>query len=134
MSPRIAATHWRRQVKVFEAYGCRFVRQRGDHLVYEHPEARRPVIIPRYDEIPVSVIRTNMRTVGMTRDEYLAKAGALRMRDGDPPLVFEIAGAGGYGPASERDPSLVLEDLRGGRISRAAAVSVYGLSEADLPQ
>ena len=59
-------------MRVFEAFGCRFVRQRGDHLVFEHPDARRPVIIPRYDEVPVSVIRANMNTVGMSREEYFA--------------------------------------------------------------
>lgn len=41
-------------------------------MVYDHPQARRPVIIPRYDEVPVTVIKTNMTTVGMTPDEYFA--------------------------------------------------------------
>jgi predicted RNA binding protein YcfA (HicA-like mRNA interferase family) len=46
------------------------LRQSRSHLVYDHPKARRPVIIPKYEEVPVTVIRTNMRTVGMTREEY----------------------------------------------------------------
>lgn len=70
--PRLAPTDWKTQVRIFEAYGCTFVRQRGDHLVYDHPKARRPVIIPTYDEVPVTVIKTNMGTVGMTREEYFA--------------------------------------------------------------
>ena len=28
--------------------------------------------IPKYDEIPVTVIMNNMKTVGMTREEYLS--------------------------------------------------------------
>ena len=72
MSAKIAPTNWRTQVRVFEAFGCRFVRQKGDHLVFSHSAARRPVIIPRYDEVPVTIIRTNMRTVGMTREQYFA--------------------------------------------------------------
>ncbi len=56
--PRITPTHWETQVRIFEAFGCKFVRQRGDHLVYDHPNARRPVIISKYDEVPVTVIKT----------------------------------------------------------------------------
>ena len=69
--PRITPTDWQTQVHVFEAYGCVFVRQKGDHLIYRHPNARRPVVIPRYREVTVTVIKANMRTVGMTREEYL---------------------------------------------------------------
>lgn len=68
--PKLLPTDYQTQVRVFEKYGCVFVRQRGSHLVYDHPKARRPVVIPKYDEVPVTVIRANMRTVGMTRDEY----------------------------------------------------------------
>jgi len=68
--PRLAPTSWRVQARIFEAYGCTFVRQQGSHLIYDHPRAMRPVIIPRYEEIPVTVIRSNMRTLGMTREEY----------------------------------------------------------------
>jgi hypothetical protein len=31
----------------------------------------RPVVIPTYDEAPVFVIRNNMRSAGMSREEYL---------------------------------------------------------------
>jgi len=68
--PRITPTDWQTQVRIFEAYGCVFVRQKGDHLIYRCPGARCPVVIPRYEEIPVTVIQANMRTVGMTREEY----------------------------------------------------------------
>ncbi len=68
--PRIIPTDWRTQVRIFEAYGCVFMRQKGDHLIYRHPRARRPVVIPRYKGITVTVIKSNMRTVGMTREEY----------------------------------------------------------------
>jgi len=53
--PKIVPTDWRIQVKIFEKFGCKFERQKGDHLVYSFPEARRPIIIPKYDEIPVTI-------------------------------------------------------------------------------
>jgi predicted RNA binding protein YcfA (HicA-like mRNA interferase family) len=68
--PKIYPTSWKIQVKIFEEFGCKFVRQKGDHLVFNYPGARRPVIIPKYDEITVAIIRINMRTVGMSREDY----------------------------------------------------------------
>jgi len=68
--PRITPTDWQTQVRIFEIHGCIFMRQKGDHLIYRYPGARRPVVIPRYKEITVTVIKANMRTVGMTREEY----------------------------------------------------------------
>jgi len=69
---RIKPTDWKTQVKLFEKYGCIFVRQKGDHMIFHHKNANRAVVIPKYDEIPVTVILNNMKTVGMTREEYLS--------------------------------------------------------------
>jgi hypothetical protein len=30
----------------------------------------RPVVIPTYDEVPISIIRNNLKTAEITRDEY----------------------------------------------------------------
>lgn len=34
------------------------------------PNAGRAVVIPEYDEIDADIIKNNMRTAGMSRDEY----------------------------------------------------------------
>ncbi|NQE45478.1 hypothetical protein C5S31_05600 [ANME-1 cluster archaeon GoMg2] len=67
---KLKLTNWQTQVKIFEKYGCILVRQKGDHLIFHHENVKRAVVIPKYDEIPVTVIRNNMKTVGMTREEY----------------------------------------------------------------
>ena len=67
---KLSSTDWRTQVKIFERFGCRYIRQKGSHLIYHHPNAKRAVVIPRYDEVPVTIIRSNMRTVNMNREEY----------------------------------------------------------------
>lgn len=41
-------------------------------MIFHHKNAKRAVVIPKYDEIPVTVILNNMKTVGMTREEYLS--------------------------------------------------------------
>ncbi|MEA3281155.1 MAG: type II toxin-antitoxin system HicA family toxin [Euryarchaeota archaeon] len=69
---KIKPTNWQTQVKIFEKYGCVFVRQKGDHLIFHHENAKRAVVIPKYGEIPVTIIRNNMNTVGMIRDEYFS--------------------------------------------------------------
>ena len=40
-------------------------------MVYHFPGALRPVVIPKYREIPVFIIRNNMRVIGLTRERYL---------------------------------------------------------------
>jgi predicted RNA binding protein YcfA (HicA-like mRNA interferase family) len=67
---RIRPTHYRILAKLFEKAGCEYVRTRGDHLIYRFPGAIRPVVIPMYDEVPVFVIRNNMRLIGMSTESY----------------------------------------------------------------
>jgi predicted RNA binding protein YcfA (HicA-like mRNA interferase family) len=67
---RIFPTDWKIQIKIFECYGCRYNRKEGSHHVLTFPGARRAVVIPEYDEIDVEIIKNNMRTVGMSREEY----------------------------------------------------------------
>jgi predicted RNA binding protein YcfA (HicA-like mRNA interferase family) len=55
---------------VFLAAGFRFARQEGSHRSYVKPVVSRPIVIPTYDEIPVSIIRNNLKTAGISRDEY----------------------------------------------------------------
>jgi predicted RNA binding protein YcfA (HicA-like mRNA interferase family) len=69
--PRITPIPWQRLEKVFLAAGFVFARQQGSHRSYVKPGTGRPVVIPTYDAVPVFVIRNNMRTAGLSREEYL---------------------------------------------------------------
>jgi hypothetical protein len=62
----IRPTTYQIQVKI----GCRYDRTQGDHLVYSYPGAMRPVVIPKYQEVPAFIIKNNMKVIGMTRDQY----------------------------------------------------------------
>ncbi|MBI2502540.1 MAG: type II toxin-antitoxin system HicA family toxin [Candidatus Latescibacteria bacterium] len=68
--PRITPVGWKVLEKVFLAAGFQFARQEGSHRSYTKPGIARPVVIPVYDEVPVSIIRTNLKTAGVSRDEY----------------------------------------------------------------
>lgn len=69
--PRITPVHWRTLEKVFLACGFQFARQEGSHRSYTKPGVLRPIVIPAYDEVPVSIIRNNIRTAGISREDYL---------------------------------------------------------------
>ena len=68
--PKITPTHWTVQEKIFLTDGFVFVRQEGSHRAYLKRGTLRPVIIPMYREVPVSIIRNNMKTAGMMRERY----------------------------------------------------------------
>jgi predicted RNA binding protein YcfA (HicA-like mRNA interferase family) len=54
--PRITPIHWRELERFFVAAGFKFARQEGSHRSYTKPALPRPIVIPTYDEIPVSII------------------------------------------------------------------------------
>jgi len=68
--PRIIPVDWKTLVRVFELYGCEYKRKKGPHHILICPGAKRAVVIPEYNEIDVEIIRNNMKTVDMTREEY----------------------------------------------------------------
>ena len=68
--PRFTPQDWRTLEKVFLAAGFRFDRQEGSHRSYVKPGVARPVVIPAYREVPVFVIRNNLKTASLSRDEY----------------------------------------------------------------
>ncbi len=72
MTTAIKPTNYKVQVKIFEAAGCSYARTQGDHLVYHYPGAIRPVVIPKYKEVPVFIIKNNMEIIGMSRETYLS--------------------------------------------------------------
>jgi predicted RNA binding protein YcfA (HicA-like mRNA interferase family) len=47
------------------------MRQAGSHRSYTRPGTSRPVVIPAYDEVPVAIVKNNLKTAGISRDEYL---------------------------------------------------------------
>lgn len=67
---RLLPSDYKTQLRIFQLYGCKYKRKEGSHHVLTYPGAKRAVVIPEYDEIDVDIIKNNMRTVGMTREEY----------------------------------------------------------------
>ncbi|WP_301127183.1 hydantoinase B/oxoprolinase family protein [Streptomyces cacaoi] len=60
------------------------------------------------------------------------RISGVRLRQDDV-LRVESPGSGGFGAPADRDPELVREDLRNGRITERAAHDLYGLGRASEP-
>ena len=68
--PRFTPVDWRTLERVFLASGFQFARQEGSHRSYVRQGVSRPVVIPTYAEVPVFIIRNNLKTAGLSRDDY----------------------------------------------------------------
>lgn len=68
--PKIAAIPSSKLRKVFEKAGFKCVRIEGDHYVYTKPGIIRLVVIPDWHEVPVFIIKNNLRTANISREEF----------------------------------------------------------------
>ena len=69
--PKIVPIHYRTLIRIFERNGFTVKRQKGDHIVMTKAGVLRPVVIttsPR--KVPVTHIRTNLTTAGISRELY----------------------------------------------------------------
>ncbi len=69
--PKISVIHYKKLIKFFEYHGFAFDRQRGSHLAYIKESIKRPIIIPAYKEVSVFIIKENLKTAGISREDYL---------------------------------------------------------------
>jgi len=67
---RITPIPAKRLRRVFEKAGFRCVRTEGDHFVYTKGGVIRPIVIPDWPEVPVFIIKNNLRSAGLSRGEY----------------------------------------------------------------
>ena len=66
-------------VKIFERFGFTIKRKKGDHIIMTKTGVKRPLVIKSSPkDVPVTHIRTNMTTAGMSRDEYFQLLDILK--------------------------------------------------------
>ena len=68
--PRFTPVDWQTLERIFLASGFQFARQEGSHRSYVKNGVSRPVVIPTYRDVPVFIIRNNLKTAGISRDDY----------------------------------------------------------------
>ncbi|MDR3553251.1 MAG: type II toxin-antitoxin system HicA family toxin [Syntrophobacteraceae bacterium] len=70
MGRKLTPLHWKILERVILAAGFQFARQEGSHRSYVKVGILRPVVIPTYDEVPVAIIRNNLKTAGISREAF----------------------------------------------------------------
>ncbi len=68
--PRLVPQHYRVLIKIFEKAGFVVKRTRGSHIIMNKSGLDRPIVIPKYDEVDVDIIKANLRTAQLSREEY----------------------------------------------------------------
>ena len=51
--------------------GLKMIRTAGDHEVWARADLLRPVIFQDKIEVPEFIIKNNLRTIGVTRQEFI---------------------------------------------------------------
>lgn len=72
---RIVPISYKKLIRVLEAEGFVLVRERGDHMIFSKTGILRPVVVPRYDTLPVFIIKNVLRTAGISRERYFELLG-----------------------------------------------------------
>jgi len=68
--PQLTPISRKKFEKFLQYVGCRLKRTKGDHLIYDRVGMDRPVVITSDREVPVSIIRNNLRTLKLSPEEY----------------------------------------------------------------
>jgi predicted RNA binding protein YcfA (HicA-like mRNA interferase family) len=59
--------------KFLKYAGCEFKRQSGSHRIYTRSGLIRPIIVPFHSgDLPIFVIKNNLRLLNISVDDYLA--------------------------------------------------------------
>lgn len=74
---KLARIHWKKFEKFLLSVGCEFASEEGDHRKYQKKGILRSVIVPREKDLPQFIILNNLRTLGISREEYLRKIADL---------------------------------------------------------
>ena len=68
--PKITPVPYQTLVRVFEKDGFLLFNDTATPEIYTKPGIPRPLVIPMYDQVPVFIIRNNLRSARMSRERY----------------------------------------------------------------
>ena len=68
--PRLSPIPYRKRVRVLELEGLSLSREHGDHMIFTQPGIPRPIVIPRYNPLPVFIIKNALGTARISRERY----------------------------------------------------------------
>jgi len=69
--------HWKKFERFLLLIGCVLKREKGDHRIYWREGLMRPIVIPRDTQLPIFIIRNNLRILDVSVEEYLDKINKI---------------------------------------------------------
>ncbi len=69
--PALRPIHYKKFEQFLLKVGCRLVRTEGDHRVWDRGDLLRPVIVRSKKALPIFEIKSNLRTLRISTQEYL---------------------------------------------------------------
>lgn len=70
--PRLTPLPLKKWIKFLEYVGCHFKREgKGDHIVWTRKDLKRPIIFQDDREVSFAVIKSNLKTLGLSTEEHL---------------------------------------------------------------
>ncbi len=71
---RLGPVKAEKAIKVLEESGFSFSRQKGSHVILQHPDGRSIVVpVHQGEELGRGVLRAIIRQAGLTREEFMMK-------------------------------------------------------------
>ncbi len=70
MGSKITPINYKDLIKVFEYLGLKVIRTEGDHFVMSKEGMSRPVVIQAKQNVCIDHIRKNIKSAGVSREEY----------------------------------------------------------------
>lgn len=67
----VGKVDWKRFEKFLLKSGCHFKGQESRHIKYKKPGILRPIIVPKVSELPDFIILNNLRTLGVSRGDFV---------------------------------------------------------------
>jgi hypothetical protein len=64
--------------RFLELIGCKYIKTEGGHEKWSRKNLRRPVIFQTHiNPVPERIIKNNLRSLGMSREEFLKHLGKI---------------------------------------------------------
>lgn len=73
--PKLLPVNYKVLQCIFEKDRFIYSRTKGDHIIYTKQGIARPLVIPKYKQVPVFVVKALLRTAGMERERYFELLG-----------------------------------------------------------
>jgi len=68
--PKLTPIRRKKFEKFLKFVGCTLKRTKGDHFIYDRLGLDRPVVITADKDVPVFIVRNNLRVLKISTDEF----------------------------------------------------------------